>query len=172
MHDNVVRLPLNGGHRTLIDKEDWSRVAPFTWYVKRDRNGYLYVAATVADDACPRGLREVRLSRFILGVRDSRLVDHKNRDTLDNRRTNLRVATNAQNMGNQVRRRANKLSRFKGVSRIERLKANPWTAQIRTDGKLKHLGCFPEEEAAARAYDRAAKEVFGEFAALNFGANR
>ena len=91
-------------------------------------------------------------------------VDHINGDRLDNRRRNLRAATHTENLRNS-RKNSRGSSRFKGVSRCK--SSGKWRAYIRS-GTQVHLGHFATEEAAARAYDRAALERFGAFAKLNF----
>lgn len=97
------------------------------------------------------------------------MIDHKNGNGLDNRRSNLRFCTNAQNQHNQRKwgSRSGKplSSRYKGVSWHRR---GHWRAKIQAQGKRRYLGQFQSEEAAARAYDRAARELHGEFAVLNF----
>ncbi|HKY44903.1 MAG TPA: HNH endonuclease [Pyrinomonadaceae bacterium] len=91
--------------------------------------------------------------------------DHENIDRGDNRWINLRPATTAQNNANVRKRSA---VGFKGVS-IAREK---FRSQIKADGKLKHLGYFPDAVAAAKAYDAAAIEYHGEFARTNFMASQ
>lgn len=94
-------------------------------------------------------------------------VDHINGNTRDNRRENLRVCTHAQNLAaGRPAKRANSKSKYNGVGWNK--SANQWMARIRINGKLTYLGCFKDETAAARAYDKAAREHFGEFARLNF----
>ena len=80
--------------------------------------------------------------------------------------THLRLATGTQNKVYAPKYKSGRSSRFKGVCRHNR--ANPWRAQIKISNKRIHLGYFPTEEAAARAYDEAALTYFGEFAWLNF----
>ena len=92
-------------------------------------------------------------------------VDHINGDRLDNRRFNLRLCTNQQNQMNKTKR-VGSSSRFKGV--YFQKTSRKWVAAIQKDRKLKHIGLFSDELDAARAYDAAAKEAFGEFAWLNF----
>jgi hypothetical protein len=91
-------------------------------------------------------------------------VDHANGDGLDNRRANLRPASQLLNARN-LRKRQGTSSRFKGVCRLP---DGRWQANIRINGHSRHLGWFVDEEAAAGAYDNAARELFGEFAAVNF----
>lgn len=93
-------------------------------------------------------------------------IDHIDSDKTNNRINNLRVCTHNQNQHNQGIRKNNK-SGFKGVSWM---KSNrKWHAQICCNSKVKHLGFYDEKEDAARAYDKAAIEIHGEFAWTNFG---
>jgi hypothetical protein len=108
------------------------------------------------------------MHRVILGLRDPLIQgDHKNGDTLDNRRVNLRQATPSQNARNMKRRR-NGTSQFKGVS-LDKSR-NLWIASIiRKEGYgREHLGRFEREDEAAKAYDAVAHQRYGEFAYLNF----
>lgn len=92
-------------------------------------------------------------------------VDHINGIRDDNRIANLREATPSQNQANRVAKGG--ASKFRGVI-SSTSKVNPWCAQIRLNGRGYHLGQFPTEEDAARAYDGAARLHYGEFARLNF----
>ncbi len=93
-------------------------------------------------------------------------IDHINRNKMDCRRANLRVATRKQNLRNSGPKGGNK---YKGVSSAPRLANHKkkWTAKIRVDSKTVHLGYFVDEDSAARAYNEAAKQFHGEFAWLN-----
>jgi hypothetical protein len=91
------------------------------------------------------------------------LVDHRNGDGLDNRRENLRPATQSQNSANRA---VSNPSGYKGVNWYKR--TGIWRATVQSAGKSKHLGYFRTPEEAARAYDAAAFEVWGEYAVLNF----
>lgn len=104
----------------------------------------------------------------ILSVAKGRRVDHRDGDGLNNQRCNLRAATNIQNQHNSRKHKNGVTSRFKGVSRAQ--KRDAWVARITIDGKIKYLGYFKDDCDAARAYDKAAIEHFGEFAKVN-GAN-
>lgn len=103
------------------------------------------------------------LHRVILDAAPGTLVDHRNRDTFDCRRANLRFATPAQNSTNAFR--GNRAG-FKGVTL--RCDGKKWVARIQFAGKGRHLGSFATPEEAARAYDRRARTLYGEYAALNF----
>ena len=93
-------------------------------------------------------------------------VDHIDRNTVDNRIENLRLATNAQNCANVGKRKGTYSSEYKGVCWHKRDKK--WRAQIMVDGKQIHLGYFIDEMDAASAYDEAAMKYHGDFARLNF----
>jgi hypothetical protein len=94
------------------------------------------------------------------------VVDHRNTDSLDNRRTNLRLATPSQNSCNSRRDKSNTYSRYRGVSFSKR--KQKWFAAIRANGRKLWLGYFSDEIDAAMTYDRAARKYHGEFAQLNF----
>jgi hypothetical protein len=114
--------------------------------------------------------RNIQMHRLLLGLPPGRYpqVDHINHQTLDNRRSNLRVATYSQSQAN-TRKRKGTTSQFKGVYWLEA--KGLWTVRIGVDGERRFLGNFqgtPEgEREAARAYNAAAIEAFGEFAHLN-----
>jgi hypothetical protein len=93
------------------------------------------------------------------------VVDHINRNSLDNRRANLRIATQKQNSWNTEHGKNRGYSRFKGISWDGRVKK--WQVVLCMDGKRMSFGCYDDEETAAREYDRVAMEYKGEFAVLN-----
>ena len=105
------------------------------------------------------------MHRQIMDFPKGLVVDHRNCDSLDNRRDNLRVVTQAINMRNR-RKRKNTSSQFIGVSL--RKSRNRFDVNIRHNGKKIYLGSYDNEIDAARAYDAAAKKYYGEFARLNF----
>lgn len=106
-----------------------------------------------------------RIHRQILGITDPKIcVDHKNGNTLDNTRENIRVCTQKENSKN--RRKVNKVctSKYKGVHKAA---SGSWVAMIRVNYKRYYLGSFKNEVDAALAYNKAAVQHFGEFAQLN-----
>lgn len=103
------------------------------------------------------------MHRVVMKAPPGTIVDHINGNGLDNRRSNLRFATNQENQRN-ARKRGDGTTPFKGVRR----KSGGFEANIRTAAGKKYLGRFDSAERAAVAYDDAAREHFGSFASLNF----
>lgn len=103
------------------------------------------------------------MHRLILGISGRTLGDHEDGDSLNNQRYNLRPATYQDNGANR-KKRAPGLSRFKGV----RPSLKKWRGLVRSNGQIIPLGTFETEIEAALAYDRKARELFGEFARCNF----
>jgi hypothetical protein len=123
------------------------------------REGYACVQIEGHDVAAHRVIYAMVSGAWPIGD-----VDHRNGDRLDNRPGNLRCATRSQNVANQALRACN-TSGFKGVSWDKKNKK--WMARIGVNGKSRTLGRYACAEDAGRAYDRAAVEAFGEFAATN-----
>jgi hypothetical protein len=156
------RIYLDEGLWTIVDPQDYYHFGRFKWYLD-GHDGKFY--AVMATRVGLYDIKRVRLHREIMSAPAGLLVDHRNGDSLDNRRDNLRLATHSQNSCNK-RKRKNALSRFIGVSFIKR--ENKWASQIRHEGKKMWLGCFDNEIDAAKAHDAAAIKYHGEFARLNF----
>lgn len=160
--DFAVLIYLFNGGSTIIDLEDYDHVSKHRWrsyrgYVRRVTSG-----------------KAIWLHRVILGLgpkaEDPRETDHKNRDKMDNRRSNLRVADKSQNAANIPRVRLK--GPYRGVRYLARPNAGPhvrkWAATIRENKKGIYLGMFFTAEEAAQVYDAAAVRIYGEFAVLNF----
>jgi hypothetical protein len=107
------------------------------------------------------------MHHFILGEKTR--VDHHDGNSLNNRRGNLRIATQSQNRANIGKPSGNHSSRYKGVAwnKGKSATGGGWRAQIGFDYKKIHLGCFKDEVDAATAYNFKAFELFGEFARFN-----
>lgn len=125
--------------------------------VRWHRHGKGYAAARIAGN-------HMTMHRWILGAQLGVEVDHKNGDKLDNRKGNLRPANASQNRANSKLYKSS-TSGFKGVSFDKKKKK--WRAYLVIGKKQKWLGHFSTAEEAARAYDAAAREHFGEFARSN-----
>jgi hypothetical protein len=156
---NTISLPLPHGKVSIIDAID-AHLAKWKWHICVRK--YACRNRKAVDGP---GSSTIYLHREIMNPDGAMRVDHANQDTLDNRRCNLRLATQSQNMANGSRRRDN-TSGYRGVGRTPRRKT--WRARIKVGGGYRILGYFKTPEEAAHAYDDAAKEVFGEFAFLNF----
>jgi hypothetical protein len=154
-------IPLTRDLVTLVDDEDYDLVMQWRWQAQPHyRTGRTY-ARRVEEDAA--GTRHtVLLHRFLMSPPEGMQVDHINRDSLDNRRSNLRLCTPSENARNNRSRR-----RYKGVYH-QNNHTRPFQAKINCAGEMHHLGYFQTEEEGARAYDEKARELFGAFACLNF----
>lgn len=158
---DVARLPLHGQRGIFygwatIDAADVPATKDIAW--TKDPRGYVV--------GRPPGFnRAVSLHRWLLlgGAKGRLIVDHANRDRLDNRRANLRWADSAGNAQNTSLAKNNS-SGFKGVSRAARGK---WRARITVGRKERFIGLYDTPEAAAAAYDAAAERLHGEFASPN-----
>lgn len=142
-------IPVGGGSVVKICKCHAHLVRSLNWhhikgYARNNFAGYMHLV--------------------ILPKRDGYFIDHANRDTFDNRCSNLRYATFSQHLANRHFSGVNRLSRFKGVSKNSK---NRWRARIRVMDNLISLGHYAKEEEAALAYNFAARHHFGEFAELN-----
>ncbi|MEK4910603.1 HNH endonuclease [Niallia sp. FSL M8-0099] len=150
----------SSGVKFIIDSEDYEKVSKHSW--KCDKNGY--IRRTVWIDKKAKKSTTLALHRFLLNAPDDICVDHINGDILDNRKTNLRLATKAQNNRNAKPSVLN-TSGYKGVSYCK--ESGKWKAQVTYKGKRVNLGRFSSKEDAARMYNFWAADIYGEFAWLN-----
>lgn len=159
----TVSIPLTQGKFALIDEEDAPLISRFKWCARRaiGRDTYYAVRSTYSGNTH----KTVLMHRVILDAPDGTEGDHIDGDGLNNTRTNLRLSTTAQNHCN-ARRRSNNTSGYKGVSWDK--SRGLWAAEARMNGRRIRCGRFATAEEAARAYDRAAMQLQGEFARLNF----
>lgn len=166
-------IPLTQGQFAIVDEADYDWLMQWKWYF--DDNGYAARDETVPinERADPNKFqqRHIKMHNLILPPRPGTEVDHRDRNRLNNQRSNLRIATRAQNIMNTPKRKpATSASQYKGVTLARHNKRNPprWKAAICFNRTNRTLGYFANEADAARAYDAAARELFGEFAYLNF----
>lgn len=154
-------VPLSSGRWAITDATDYAIVRQHKWFWRED-SGISYAAAV------PAGTKDtLLLHRSIMGFTagDGRRVDHINRNGLDNRRCNLREADASQN-GANAKLRTGYTSVYRGVSLPKGQRK--WRASIGYKGRVITLGSHEDEVDAAKAYDRAARELHGEFAFQNF----
>jgi hypothetical protein len=152
-------IPLTCGLSAIVDSSDYDELNSWNWHSSRCG------VKVYAKRNNPGGTSGITMHQQLVATTEGHEVDHINGNGLDNRRCNLRPVTRSQNNQNRQPRR-NASSRFKGVSWDR--KHRFWEASIGNNGKIR-LGYFASEEEAAMAYDAKAKELFGEFARLNFG---
>ena len=156
----VASLVLPSGHVTVLDAADLPLIEPYRWFLKRSNGGKLYVYGYRVGEHKNRrkSMHTVLLDAGPLEV------DHINGDGLDNRRSNLRAVTHAQNLHNACGR-SGSTSPYKGV--CWNSQKSKWLAKIKVDGKTRHLGFHTDPWDAAQAYNDAAIESWGEFAFVN-----
>lgn len=152
----MQQIQLTCGLIAYVDDQDYPVLSKRTWTLRTCRKNQY--AVTWIDR------KTTFMHRLIMSPPKGLVVDHIDGNGLNNVRSNLRICTQAQNLGNQ--RKRGRTSRFKGVCRYPSL-VTPWQAVITKNYKQFHLGRFETEEAAAAAYDTAARELHGDFARLN-----
>ena len=146
-----------GDRNALVDDEDFDSLNKFKWYLVKPHNIY-YAVALISG-------KMRKMHRVILKVSDSSVsVDHKDRNGLNNQKSNIRLATNTQNMAN---RKSMELSTSQYLGVYYAFRNRKWKAQIRDKGKLLFLGYFIHEINAAKAYNEAALKIHGVFANIN-----
>lgn len=152
---DVAYVPLTRGLEAVIDAADVPLVEGWNWYACVGKYGHAYAYRAIKRDGKHRS---APMHRQIMGPSE-RLVDHIDGDGLNNRRSNLRLATPQQNIVNRVMDRRNKLG-IKGVD----ISNGKYRACIQKDGRTIFLGRYETAKEASAAYNGAAKALFGEFA--------
>ncbi len=152
----VRHIPLTRGKFAIVDEEDFERLNRYKWHAICVRGKWYARRAP--------GGKVIMMHREIMKAPKDKLVDHIDGNGLNNRRCNLRFCTQQQNMQN--RRPLLRTSRFKGVSYCKN--TEKFHAEITRSRRKTFIGSFDDEIEAAKAYDRKAIELFGEFAYLNF----
>jgi hypothetical protein len=164
-----VRIPLSGGRFAVVDAEDYTtlfvahtykgkrveaRPCDWSWSISRGTHGE-YVKARISG-------AYIELGRLVMSAPAGLLVDHKDFDPFNNRRTNLRICTYSQNL--HARRYKRNATGYRGVQE----QGGKFMARIYVDNRDVCLGFYDTAEEAAIARDAKALELFGEFASLNF----
>lgn len=156
----MITVQITQGKEVLVSNEDYSEISDYNWSYSAS-TGY----------AVRKGRKNrsepltVHMHRVIIDVKANEQVDHINGNKLDNRRSNLRVASVQKNSFNRKKPKVKCTSQYKGV--LKRKNASKWEARIKFNNKAIYLGRFVNEEDAARAYNEAALKYFGDFAKCN-----
>jgi AP2 domain/HNH endonuclease len=155
----MKQVPLTKGKFALVDDEDYERIMLHKWHAYRNNNGNYYARRAVGYG------RWQSLANFILRIPIGVPIDHIDRDTLNNAKSNLRRTTQSANRHNSGKQ-SGTTAPYKGVSWDS--SAHKWRAYIVQNYKQHYLGSFKSAKEAARAYDRKAIELYGDAASLNF----
>lgn len=157
----MKQIPLSGkagiGKFAIVDDEYFDELSKRKWH--SGKCGY----PAAASYFLTKERRPIMMHSLIMKLGKGELVDHIDGNPLNNQKNNLRRCTKKQNNMNRIKSYG-KLSIYKGVSPSNKR----WRSQIMINDKYIHLGCFGNEIEAAKAYDKKAIELFGEFAKLNF----
>jgi len=152
----MKQIPLSQGKSALVDDEDYKYLMQWKWHFS---NGYAIRSAQT-----PRPRKHIYMHRVVAKTPDELEVDHINHNRVDNRKENLRNCTRRQNQHNQSVQKRKIFSQFKGVTKYR----SKWVTRISINRIPIHIGYFENERHAAMAYDIWAKDLFGEYATLNF----
>jgi hypothetical protein len=160
-------IKLTQGKEALVDDEYFEELNRYKWCC--DSNGYAVRVITIQPQNKKLGIKRkqktIKMHRIINNTTEGFDTDHINGNKLDNRKSNLRVATKQQNIRNRKTNSSNNTSGFKGVfwNKVN----NKCKAQIRHNNQSIYLGYFDTAKEAAIAYNTKASELFQEFARLN-----
>ncbi len=168
---DTITIPLGGrknsGYSTIIDAADYDLAKDYKWFASPGYGGTMYAAVRLY---LPDGTSPTRyLHRMLMGEPEGMVVDHWDRDGLNNCRSNLRIVTRGQNICN-TRLNARNTTGYRGVFKH----ISPWTGRIRwqvriqVDKQTRFIGSYDTPIEAATAYDAAAIRFHGAMASLNF----
>lgn len=166
----MIKIDLTQNKVALIDDVD-ADLSFFKWCTKHHTGGKNERFYAVRRSKRINGksyiiyMHRVILERMLQrSLNQKEVSDHINHIGTDNRRENLRISTQSENLCNQRIQNICKSSQYKGVCYHK----NRWMAYIKKDRKRKHIGYFDTEEEAAKAYDKEARKIFTSFCCLNF----
>jgi hypothetical protein len=163
----VRQIELSNGMKVLVDEFWYPLLAPMKWTAFQTKgNPHIYARRTFVEAGGRR--RPLFMHRIIAGAEDGEIVDHRNRNSLDNRTENLRPCTQRQNTQNAKLPDRN-TSGYKGVWRYSgNSRKKVWCARLRDqNGRQTFIGSYATAEEAALAYNEAAVRFHGEFAFRN-----
>lgn len=155
------------GKYILVDDEDYNYLSQFSWHLSRKGYAEAYIPVRLQEKYPSVSMQMQRMLMLDSITEEGQMVDHINRDKLDNRRENLRLCNMSESNRNRgpihFKHSSSITSKYKGVHWSK----NKWRATIEVNGKKIYLGFFDNEQDAARAYNGAAKKYFGDYAYLN-----
>lgn len=168
MKEIIANSPKHGNKIILVDDEDYHLLSRLKWCIVKDNNTF-YAQFTIGFGTKngKRLRKQLLMHRLILGVTSSKgeLVDHKDRNGLNNQKANIRICTQSQNTHNASKRK-NSTSKYQGVCwSAQRRK---WMAFLQYNGQTNNIGFYVSEIEAAKARDLKSTEFYGSFATLNF----
>lgn len=149
----MKEIELTQGQVAIVDDDDFEDLSLYKWFAKKE-GGIFYAARSYGAKR-----NTMKMHIYIMKPVDGFVIDHINGNGLDNRKSNLRICSHAENMRNRKLHKDNS-SGYKGVSKNK----GKYVARIMQI----YLGRYNNAIDAARAYDAKARELFGNFAKLNF----
>jgi len=157
------RIKLTRGKYAIVDVEDFEKLNQYKWHCTH--YGY---AQRVEYKKIGKGRKQVGvyMHKQLCPAPEGMIVDHINRNSLDNRRANLRAATQKQNVWNRRFGRKGGKTSYNGI-RWDKNREK-WQVRLTINGQRESFGYYADETEAAKAYDRVAREYRGEYACLNF----
>ena len=151
----MKKIPLTQGKFAIVDDDDFERLNCHKWHLSSQGYARRF-------DGGRKKQSCIYMHRVIINTPNNLLTDHINGNKLDNRKSNLRVCNNSQNVANRSLMR-NNTSGLVGVSYTNKNKTNPWVAKIKIDNKRIHIGYFRSKKEAHAAYSAISKIAKGEF---------
>lgn len=168
--DDYVEIDLlgnNGQNKYLkIDKKDYALIMDYKWFLNGQGYPYTFKNELSGQNFGKRGLTLHRLLFSNEYIEKGYVIDHINRDKLDNRRNNLRIITQKENSYNRTKN-TNSNNTYKGV-KLDKKTFGTYKASVTKDNIKYEIKDIPDEESAAKIYDIMAEELFGEYAGKNF----
>jgi hypothetical protein len=158
------KIPLTQRKFAIVDPDDYQRLAKYKWHLAKSPTGSYAARWHRPKNSNTR--KKIWMHRQIINIPKGLVCDHINHNSRDNRKANLRPATISQNLCNRPKTKAKTRSKYKGLEWDKTQKK--WKARIQLHGQKIYLGSFNSETNAAKAYDKKARELFGQFAAPNF----
>lgn len=147
---------------TEVDDEDFELLNQWKWRGKKDGNSFYVYCKSYK-------LKNKALHRIVIKAKKGEIVDHIDGNTLNNKKSNLRLCSKSQNSMNAKKRSSAKTSKYKCFYwNTERSVFKSFVCRMENRKQKKHyVGTFRNELDAAKAYNKKSKELFGEFARLN-----